>query len=377
MRKLLSGYLFRTIKSPVMWALLFLSVIASIYFSYAVFKDYRCITVIRSKNFYYIGNNDEVFVYAGNVKQYRFESLGLSAYDLVRLGYEPIPQESFDLYQNEPNSANVEEYALIGNLTSMHFASSILAVLIIPSFFGMLFRDGTIKNLVACGHSRRKIYLSALVYTFLLDLLMITINIFVFIGFCIYYEWIPPVYLPMALVTLLLEIFIVFNVSAFVVSALFVSAKRTVAVIAGFFMLVYILYPYENPVLMFYNEHRIYSSANEAEHDEWKRIFDTYGLNVFENKADLLTLDGWCYYDGRVISSPEESDLPEAVRTAIVFLIYLDPAILVRGDIGSSWVDYYYYKGGTITVGIVANVIWILASTAIGLVVFKKREVKG
>jgi ABC-type transport system involved in multi-copper enzyme maturation permease subunit len=30
-----------------------------------------------------------------------------------------------------------------------------------------------------------------------------------------------------------------------------------------------------------------------------------------------------------------------------------------------------------IAVGIVANVIWILASTAIGLVVFKKREVKG
>ena len=91
-----------------------------------------------------------------------------------------------------------------------------------------------------------------------------------------------------------------------------------------------------------------------------------------ENGRQLKAITS--YYDGRVISSPAESDLPDAVRTAIVFLIYLDPAILVRGDIGCSWVDYYYYKGGVITVGIVANVIWIAASALIGMTCFKKRE---
>ena len=264
MRKLLAGYLFKTLKSPVMWALLALSIVASFYFTSVLFEGFHCITVIRSKDFFYTGNNDEVLVYSGNVKKYRFESLGISAYDLERSGVEPIDQEVYDLLHNEVHTAFSERWAFDGFPTSLHYASAILIAIIIPVFFGSLFSDGTIKNLVACGYSRRTIYLSALIYSFFLDLIMILFNIIVFMWFCIYYEWKPPVYVPMLLVAILVDIFVVFTVSAVVVSALFASARRTVAIIVGFLMLVFVFFD-SNPIVDFYENHIIESDRTETE----------------------------------------------------------------------------------------------------------------
>ena len=373
MRKLLAGFLFRTLKSAVMWALLALSIVASFYFTSVLFEGFHCVTVIRSKDFFYTGNNDEVLVYSGNVKKYRFESLGISAYDLERSGVEPIDQEVYDLLQNEVHTAFSERWAFDGFPTSLHYASAILIAIIIPVFFGSLFSDGTIKNLVACGYSRRTIYLSALIYSFFLDLIMILLNIIVFMWFCIYYEWKPPVYVPMLLVAILVDIFVVFTVSAVVVSAMFVSVRRTVTIIVGFLMLVFIFLE-SNPLVEFYENHIIESDRTETEYIEYGRLVKQYGNNVFEDKIDLSTLDYEVYYEGRKIISGQESDLPVPLKTAVVTLIYLDPVFMERGGVGLASAEYIYYSNGIPAITIACNALWIAVSTCIGITFFKKRD---
>ena len=373
MRKLLSGYLFRTIKSPVMWALLALAVIVSVYFTSLIFVDDMAVTVIRSEDFFYLGDNDEIYVDAGNIKQYRFESLGISASDLEKANVVPIDQEVYDVLDKGVHTAYREEWVLNTFPPTLHYASAIVIAIIIPFFFGSLFSDGTMKNLVACGYSRRTIYLSALIYSFIVDSIMILLNLIVFAGFCIYYEWKPPVYIPMFLVSILVEMFLVFNVSAVFVSALFASARKTVAFIVGFLMLTFV-YLEANPLLGIYEKHIVDSYKSDTEYMEYSSLAKQYGFNVFDDKIDLPTLGYEVYFNGRKVISSYKFDLPAPVVTAIVTLIYLDPAFPVRGGIGIATADYLFYKSGIYAIVLASNVLWIAASSFIGMACFKKRE---
>ncbi|MBR4913869.1 MAG: ABC transporter permease subunit [Clostridiales bacterium] len=372
MRKLLAGYLFRMIKSPVMWALLACGLIASVCFMYTNFAEINTVTVLHTNRHFYLGDYNQAYVDASNAKEYRFESLGISALDVERNNIVPIDQNSYDLLKGI-NTANRESRIFNGSILTLHYAPAIVIALIIPIFWGRLFSDGTMKNLVACGYSRKKIYLSALIYSFILDSVLILFNIFVFICFCIYYEWKPPVYLPSAFTTLIVEVLIVFNVSAVVVSALFASARKTVTFVAGFLMLAFIFFEY-NPLIEVYENHSIGSKNEQAEYAEYDRLAKEYGYNAFETKINLLKLSGEIYFGDRKIVSSSENDLPVTVRTALVTLIYLDPALSVRGELGYGGANYYYYHCGAYFLELAANVIWIAASAWIGIACFKKRE---
>ena len=356
-----------------MWALMALSVIASVYFTSLIFVDEMSVTVIRSDDSFYLGDNDEVYVDADNIKQYRFENLSISAYDLERISIVPIDQEVYDALDKGIHTAYREKWVLNSFPPTLHYASAILIAIIIPVFFGSLFSDGTMKNLVACGYSRHTIYLSALVYSFIVDLIMILLNIIVFAGFCIYYEWKPPVYIPMFLVSILVEVFLVFNVSAVIVSALFASARKTVAFIVGFLMLTFI-YLEANPLFAIYENHIVDSNKSETEYMEYSGLAKQYGFNVFEDKIDLSNLSYEVYFNGRKIISSCEFDLPPALSTALMTLIYLDPALVLRGGIGFAVTDYLYYKSGIYVIVLACNALWIAAGTCIGMTFFKKRE---
>ena len=77
--------------------------------------------------------------------------------------------------------------------------------ILIPLFLGRLFSNGTIKNLIACGHSKTQIYLASLIFSFLLNIALIFITLIFFAIICLYFMWMPPVYLPVLLVMLLLD----------------------------------------------------------------------------------------------------------------------------------------------------------------------------
>ena len=96
MRKLLSGYLFRLIKSIDKWVLIFLYALASSYLIYTFVSSKSFITMTRGNHTLPWGEHGEITISKDNVKDYKFESLGVSEYNLYRVDSEPIPQEEYD-----------------------------------------------------------------------------------------------------------------------------------------------------------------------------------------------------------------------------------------------------------------------------------------
>lgn len=356
-----------------MWALMLCGLIASVYFLSICFYGIDTVTVLHTKEHFYLGDYSQVYVDAGNAKEYRFESLGISALDVEQYNWVPIDQDAYNLLSNGVHTAIAESRMFNGTIIALHYAPVITIALIIPVFFGILFSDGTIKNLVAGGYSRRKIYLSALIYSFIVDSLMILFNILVFICFCIYYEWKPPVYIPSALSALIIEVLLVFTVSAVVISALFASGKRTAAFVVGFLMMAVLFFEY-NPITELYFSYWIDSPTIIAEYEEYEGLIQKYGFNAFENRFVLSKLTFETYLGDRKVLSAPESDLPKPVHFVLVTLIYLDPALSVRGNLGYSGHNYIYYSGGVLIIEMAANIFWITLSTLIGMIWFKKRE---
>ena len=360
MKKMISGYFFRLVRSYEIIAVLILFAIASVYVTSMMLNFDPSIKLIRTNDGYYGGRDHSVYIDAGNVKQYSFESLGASAYDVARCHSEPIPQDVYDKIAGPDsyNSAYFEYRALMYVLFYLHLLPAIVIVLIIPMFLGKLFSDGTVKNLVACGHTKIKIYLSAIIFAFILDALMILFNLLVFACYCIYYEWKPPVYIPVALTT----------VTTVAVSVLFASRNRVISAIARFLMLVFIFVP-NNIVLDLYKNNDYQPEPSEWE--EYDRIIEEYGPNVFEMRVDITELVTRTYYNGKEII-PSGNTLPAPARAALVTICYLDPVLCKRENNAGG--EYLAYRSGFYSINAACNVLWILVAGASGIRIFKKHE---
>lgn len=372
MKKIITGYFFRLFRSYEILAVLILFAIASVYVTSVILNYEPNIKLIRTNDGYYVDKDHSVYVDASNVKQYRYESLGVSAYDVARCNLEPLPQDVFDKIGSDKsnNSAWFESKTVLQELTALYVLPSIVTALVIPMLFGRLFSDGSVKNLVACGYSKRKIYLSALVFIFILDVLTILYNLLVFACFCVYYEWKPPVYIPLALTMILVSLLLTFTVSSVVISVLFASQKRTAALIAGALMLVFVFIP-ENFVLDVYQNFNYQPSGDEWE--EFDRLVEGYGpdaSNLFELKMNITELFVRTYYNGKEII-PAGNTLPVPARAALVAVCYLDPALIVRYQ--SSDV-YILYRSGILAMNAVSGALWIIVAGAIGMRIFNKRE---
>ena len=372
MKKIITGYFFRLFRSYEILAVLILFAIASVYVTSVILNYEPNIKLIRTNDGYYVDKDHSVYVDASNVKQYRYESLNVSAYDVTRCNVEPLPQDVFDKIGSEKsiNSAWFESKTVLSEILALHVLPSIVTALVIPMLFGRLFSDGSVKNLVACGHSKRKIYLSALIFSFILDTLMTLFNLLVFAGFCIYYEWKPPVYIPLAFTMILVSLLLTFTVSSVVVSVLFASKKRTAALIAGALMLVFVFIP-DNFVLDVYQNYNYQPSGDEWE--EFDRLVEGHGpdaSNFFENKMNITELFVRTYYNGKEII-PAGNTLPVPARAALVAVCYLDPALIVRYQ--SSDV-YILYRSGIFAMNAASSILWIIVAGAVGIRIFNKRE---
>ena len=140
-------------------------------------------------------------------------------------------------------------------------------------------------------------------------------------------------------------------------------------------MLVFVFYEY-NLLGEFYSGHLVDTPSSRAEYEEYVALIQKHNWNAFENRFDLLTCSYEVYMGDRKVLSKPECDLPKPVQVALVTLIYLDPALTVRGMLGYGGYNYMYYRFGVLFLESAANVIWIAASAWIGMACFNKREVR-
>ena len=375
MKKILSGMLYRLFRGYEIWALLALFFIVAGYFTFVEIATIDYVAVKTGyTNTFYIDMEDSVIT-KENAEQYCYKNSGISAYDLYRYRIEKLPQETFDKIHKDMNSEPVYEVRTIFRLVfRSYLVASVLMVIFIPIFFGRLFSDGTIKNLVSGGYSKRLIYLSSLLLTFAIDLVLNVASLVIIAVLCLILQWLPPIYLPVLLPAFLLSVLLSFTITSFSIGSLFAGGKKTLAFILGFVMIATRFFSSS-----FFASGLLLSGQAMSYHDlseETKELIKESGPNNLEVKLDLSQFIEKYYINGeRVIYVfADESTYPKAVVNTLLVFVYGDPYLIDTTFVYVGYDAYSMARDGLMAINFAANAFWILFFNGVALFIFNKRE---
>lgn len=372
MKKIIAGMFYRLVKSFELWGLLALMIISSVYQYYVLVGTEDFNSLLRNDEVYYDTYNDTDYaVNASNVKQYRYESLGISAFDVYREGIETIPDGSYEILAGTYNFAYDEMSVLFNALGNLHFIPSILMMIFIPVFFGRMFSDGTLKNIISCGLSKGKIYLSSLIMTLVLDLVLFLINFAGFMFWCLVYEWNPPVYLPVLLPFTFVIFFLLPVISSVSLAVLFASQKKTAAFAAGFLLLISLRVSLSSFAVSYLTVS--YPDPNKEDYIRMEEIIETQGRNAVEHRLDMSDLSVRPYYEGEELDVFADNRLYPEAKAFLLGVIYSDPALTAHLE--PYLPVYFLVRDGIVSANAVCEAVWLVISTAAGYAVFSKREI--
>ena len=358
MKKIISGMFFRLFKGMEFWVLIVLLLVSSLIVGYSRFIDQSSFPLERTET---------------NIAR-RFESSDVSAFDAYRVDSEAMPADVYYKLSGDVSDADEEVAMVFDLMVSAQVMPVLLIMLFIPIFFGRMFSDGAVKNLMASGHSKGKIYLSSLIVTFILDAFMFIVSSIVMGFWCLYFGWNPPIYLPVVIPYFIAEMLLVMTLSAVIIATLFVTRKKTVTFIVGFIMLlslrlsvtsfIFAGFSLSQNINVYGDNYKYFSKVREEEPYEIEQRFD-----FSEAKVDI-------YYKGENISFVEDSVLPPAVKNIFLVITYADPALLrnIMGVIGPT--QYVMVRDGIVGMNGAVNIFWIAVSTFCGIIVFKKKEIR-
>ena len=384
MKKMFSGFIFRLTKGYEIAALIALLVFFSVVVDLYLFEQQTFSETYSDEGVsYYSGEWGTVKIDHENYKDFRYENSGLTAYDLYRSDCEPVLKPANDnplsyFYTDEMNF-------LCSSLGVFIIAPACLIVLFIPIFFGRMFSDGTIKNYISCGYSKRKIYTASLLFSIVLDLAMVFVSILIFAVFCLRYSWKPPIYLPVVITLFAASLLLLFTVTSVSLASLFISGKRIAPFIAGFLLTLIFIFtniPTVLPVYMLIDDSELLKPQDSKEFTEYMEIAEKNRnegkyIQPFEIRLDVTDFKAKMYYEGKDLDIFSESKMPPASRYAIMTSIYINPAMIYQ--LTFNYEDVYFapymlYHDGLAAINISCNILWITASNGIALAVFRKRE---
>ena len=382
MRKLLSGYFFRLIKGFEIWALIALLIWSSAIMDKIIFSNVS-VSAYRDDYIVSVGDSNGP-ISSETIVSRRFEYTGVSASDLYRYNCEPVKNTIDDpVVYKYLDWCDEEMEFMCSNMGSRILVPAVLMVLFIPVFFGRLFSDGTLKNYIACGYSKGTIYFASLLFCFALDVFMVFINFLIFAGWCLYYAWKPPVYLPVLLVLLSCSMLLLFSITSICMAFLLGSHKRALSFIAGFVLVTCLLFTAAPAFLPFY---AINDSRDIIENEDYQKYLDIYVdtrqemkyLQPYLYRLDLSDFSEHIYYEGEELNIFTESNLNPASRCALELAVFLNPASVYQFTFhydGYEIPPYMICRDGLAAVNIACNIFWITLSSGIGVALFRKRDV--
>ena len=236
-----------------------------------------------------------------------------------------------------------------------------------------MFSDGTIKNYLACGFSKAKIYLSSFMLTIVIDVAVFLIRLLMFLLMCCILRWQPPIYLPVLIPSAVLSLLTLFTVTSICLASLFISTKKTVAFIVGFLM-AFSFYISVSKVAMALFWNYEYIDNESAEFEEYRDIIKEKGINALSEKFNYEVFASDYYYDGKVIISYGIGDnVPAVAKGTMLTIIYADPVMIQ--SLEYSFTPYLLARDGVMYLSMGVNVFWTILATGIGACVFRKREI--
>ena len=385
MKKIFSGLFFRLIKGYEIWPLIALLIASSFVFEWYLTIDQDFLSLYRSEGKICVEGYDwSVDVSSDNVRQFRFENSGISAYDFYRRECEPVlngPDNSLPFsYEDD------EMLFFCLSISELIILPAILIIIFIPVFFGRMYSDGTLKNYIACGHSKGSIYLSSLLFSFVLDLVMVLINFLVFAGFWLYYAWKPPVYLPVVLALFASSIMLLFTVTSICLAVLFISSSKIITFIVSVAVeaiLIFTAFMILLPVNAILESQEIYP-VESKEFAEYRELFiknEEEGLydSPFYERFNLSDFSIDLFHDGKEVKIEYDCALPPASRYALLAVIYLNPAMIHQMML--SYEEFYIppymmCRDGLIAINIASNIFWITVISGVTVIVLRKREIQ-
>lgn len=375
MKKILSGMLFRLVRGYEIWALLALFILISGYFTFVEIAtlDYVAVKTGYTNTFYL--DLDDSVITKDNAEQFCYKNSGVSAYNLYRYRIEKIPQDDFDKIYTDMKSEPVYEVRTIFRLVfRSYLVASVLMVIFIPIFFGRLFSDGTIKNLVSGGYSKRLIYLSSLLLAFAIDLVLNVASLVIIAVLCLILQWLPPIYLPVLLPAFLLSVLLSFTITSVSIGSLFAGGKKTLTFILGFIMIATRFFSgsFLATGLLWSGQALNYSEVNEETFEKIK----ANGPNSFEMKLDLSQFIEKYYVNGeRVIYLfADESSYPKSVVNLLLAVIYTDPYLIDSTIEYIGYDPYLMARDGIMAINFAANAFWTVLFNGAAIFKLNKRE---
>ena len=371
MKKIISGYFYRLIKGFEIWLLAGLFIASSLFF---MIRQTGSNIITRSDDI--VIEKDNYVIEKEDIRDHCFENLNISAKDLYRCLSEPIPEQSFQIIRDNHNFAEEEYDVFEGFIQYINIFPTAIMLLFIPVFFGRMFSDKTIKNLISCGLKKSKIYLSSLLFCFSIELIMIIAEIIEFMIFCYFYRWHPPIYLPVVLALLATELCLMFTLTSVCLAVLFISTRRALTIIAGFLLAICLDKTLSEPAILILED---FYSLQTEHYDEdlalYSKTSKAHGQNAFYYQIDLSSYYERIFLDGKELFAYEPDNRPQVIRTSLLAFIYSDPSL--HSGLVAYHKTYLNYRDGVMAINIAANIFWITLTSAAGIFVFNKREIHG
>lgn len=375
MKKILSGMLYRLVRGFEIWALLALFIIVSGYFTYVEITSINYVAVKNGTTSTFYFDLEDTVITKENADQFCYKNSGISAYDLYRCRTEKIPQDKFDKIYEEMCYEPVSEVDTIFDLVlKSYLVPSVLMVIFIPIFFGRMFSDGTIKNMVSSGFSKSKIYLASLLLTFAIDIILNVVRLLLIVVLCLILQWQPPIYLPVLIPAFVISILLSFTITSVSIGALFAGGKKTLAFILGFVMIATRFFSSSLLAAGLLWEAQVASVSEMSE--ETRALLKAGGPNSLERKIDLSQFVEKYYVNGQQITYmfAEENSYPRAVITTLLAVIYSDPYLIDAADEYMGFYPYQMARDGLMTINIAANVFWTVLFNGAAIFILNKRE---
>ena len=375
MKKILSGMFYNLFRGFEIWLLLILVVICGVFDDINNLRDCDVIAAgVFGETRDYSDEDRTLIISPDNIDQFRYKGSGISAFDVYRYHIEPLPKDvydklGYDMYYVPHDEANT----VFDRIKNLYIFPSILMAIFIPVFFGRLFRQGTIKNLLTCGYSKVMIYLASLIMSVVLNLALFLIRLLGFVLVCACLQWQPPVYLPVLIPSAVVSLLLLITISSFSLAALFISSKRTAAFVVGFIMAFSATTSVSELASTFlWNYEVVRTSA--AENEDYMDFVKEQKQYLLEERFNFGNFSSDFYYgDKLIISLYAESSLPAPLRYVILALIYSDPALIQGADF--MFEPYLMARDGLLYVSMGVNTIWIILSSGLGIAIFRKREI--
>lgn len=375
MKKILSGMFYNLFRGFEIWLLLILVVICGVFDDINNLRDCDVIAVgVFGETRDYSDEDRTLIISPDNIDQFCYKGSGVSAFDVYRYHIEPLPKDvydklGYDMYYVPHDEANT----VFDRIKNLYIFPAILMAIFIPVFFGRLFSQGTIKNLLTCGYSKVMIYLASLIMSVVLDLALFLIRLLGFVLVCACLQWQPPVYLPVLIPSAVVSLLLLITISSFSLAALFISSKRTAAFVVGFIMAFSATISVSELASTFlWNYEVVRTSA--AENEDYMDFVKEQKQYLLEERFNFGNFSSDFYYgDKLIISLYAESSLPAPLKYVILALIYSDPALIQGADF--MFEPYLMARDGLLYVSMGVNTIWIILSSGLGIAIFRKREI--